>query len=136
MTALIVDDSLIMREQMASIIKNLGHEIIMVENGEEAIKAYNLNSPDFVTMDITMPVMDGITALEYIMKIDPDAKVIMSTSNNSADMIRDSIEAGASWYITKPFTKDKVSKVLNKVFGNLPNDDLEDNYMDNLCDDL
>ena len=70
------------------------------------------------------------------MKIDPDAKVIMSTSNNSADMIRDSIEAGASWYITKPFTEDKVEIILHKIFGNLPSDDLEDDYMDNLCDDI
>jgi CheY-like chemotaxis protein len=67
-----------MREQMALIIKNLRHKVIMVENGEEAIKAYHLNFLDFVTMDIAMPVMNGITALDYILKIDPNAKYILN----------------------------------------------------------
>lgn len=122
MTVLIVDDSLIMREKISSIMKNLGYKTILAENGKEAIRAYNDNSPDFVTMDIVMPEMDGITALKYILKIDPEAKVIMTTSYKSESMIMDSIKAGALSYIVKPFTEEKIIDNISKIFG-------KDNYL-------
>lgn len=122
MTVLIVDDSLIMREKISSIMKNLGYKTILAENGKEAIRAYNDNSPDFVTMDIVMPEMDGITALKYILKIDPEAKVIMTTSYQSESMIMDSIKVGALSYIVKPFTEEKIIDNISKIFG-------KDNYL-------
>lgn len=114
---LIVDDSLIIRKKIAKILENLGHEVLAdATNGQEAIEAYSKLKPDFVTMDITMPDMDGITAVKEIMKIDSDAKVIMVTSHGQEDMVIKSIQSGAVGYILKPITDEKLAQVIGEVF--------------------
>lgn len=114
---LIVDDSLIIRKKISKILENLGHEVVFdATNGQEAIDAYKNYKPDLVTMDITMPDMDGITAVKHIIKDDKEAKIIMVTSHGQEDMVIKSIQSGAVGYILKPITEEKMAQVIGEVF--------------------
>lgn len=114
---LIVDDSLIIRKKITKIIENLGHEVVYAaKNGVEAIESYNIKKPDLVTMDITMPDMDGITAVKKIIENDNDAKIIMVTSHGQEDMVIKSIQSGAMGYILKPISDDKLAQSIGEVF--------------------
>ncbi|MFA9373227.1 MAG: response regulator [Poseidonibacter sp.] len=114
---LIVDDSLIIRKKITKIIENLGHEVVYAaKNGVEAIESYNIKKPDLVTMDITMPDMDGITAVKKIIENDKDAKIIMVTSHGQEDMVIKSIQSGAMGYILKPISDDKLAQSIGEVF--------------------
>lgn len=114
---LIVDDSLIIRKKISKILENLGHDVVFdATNGQEAIDAYIKYKPDLVSMDITMPDMDGITAVKDIIKEDKEAKIIMVTSHGQEDMVIKSIQAGAVGYILKPISEDKMAQVIGEVF--------------------
>ncbi|WP_200414399.1 response regulator [Arcobacter sp. FWKO B] len=114
---LIVDDSLIIRKKISSILQKLGHEVAGdAQNGTEAIKKYTELKPDLVTMDITMPDMDGITAVTHIIKQNHDAKIIMITSHGQEDMVIKSIQAGAVGYMLKPITEEKLASAIGEVF--------------------
>ena len=114
---LIVDDSLIIRKKITKIIEKLGHKVVFsAKNGQEAIDAYSECKPDLVTMDITMPDMDGITAVGHIIKSDVEAKIIMVTSHGQEDMVIKSIQAGAVGYMLKPITEDKMAQSIGEVF--------------------
>ena len=73
--------------------------------------------PDLITMDITMPEMDGIQALKEIKKIDPNAKVIMCSAMGQQAMVIDAIQAGAKDFIVKPFQADRVIEAIKKTLG-------------------
>lgn len=78
---IIVDDAAFMRLNLKQIMEGLGHEVIAeAENGKEAIEKYKNKKPDIIFMDITMPEMDGIEAVEKIKEIDPEAKIIMCSA--------------------------------------------------------
>ena len=114
---LIVDDSLIIRKKISKILENLGHEVLAdATNGQEAIESYSKYKPDLVTMDITMPDMDGITAVKEIIKVDSEAKIIIITSHGQEDMVIKSIQSGAVGYILKPITDEKLAQVIGEVF--------------------
>jgi two-component system, chemotaxis family, chemotaxis protein CheY len=114
---LLVDDSLIIRKKIAAILEKLGHETVFdAKNGQEAIDAYNRYKPDLVTMDITMPDMDGIEAVKQIIKDNHDAKIIMVTSHGQEDMVIKSIQAGAVGYMLKPITEEKLAQAIGEVF--------------------
>ncbi|MBN2894590.1 MAG: response regulator [Campylobacterales bacterium] len=114
---MIVDDSLIIRKKIAKIVEDLGHSVIFnAQNAQEAITAYTQERADFVTMDITMPDMDGITALRAIMQIDLSAKVVMVTSHGQEEMVIKSIQAGAVGYILKPITHEKLEQSIGEIF--------------------
>lgn len=114
---LIVDDSLIIRKKIIKIVEKLGHEVVYgAKNGQEAIDSYVSKKPDLVTMDITMPDMDGITAVQNIIKNDANAKIIMVTSHGQEDMVIKSIQAGAVGYILKPITEDKLARAIGEVY--------------------
>ncbi len=114
---LIVDDSLIIRKKITKIIEKLGHEVVYAaKNGNEAIEGYKEHQPDLVTMDITMPDMDGITAVKHIMSEDKNAKIIMVTSHGQEDMVIKSIQSGAVGYILKPISEDKMAQSIGEVF--------------------
>ncbi|MCX6051194.1 MAG: response regulator [Campylobacterales bacterium] len=114
---LIVDDSLIIRKKIITIVEKLGHEVVgQAKTGQEAIDIYESVQPDLVTMDITMPDMDGITAVKHIMKIDTNAKIIMVTSHGQEDMVIDSIKAGAIGYMLKPITDEKLAEIIGEAF--------------------
>ena len=114
---LIVDDSLIIRKKISKILENLGHEVLAdATNGQEAIESYSKYKPDLVTMDITMPDMDGITAVKEIIKVDSEAKIIIITSHGQEDMVIKSIQSGAVGYILKPITDEKLAQVIGEEF--------------------
>lgn len=115
---MIVDDAMFMRLMLRNIIVEMGFEVCEATNGLEAIQLYHEQQPDIVTMDITMPDMDGYTAATEIIKLYPDARIIMCTAVGQQRMILNSIMAGAKDFITKPFDKkrvmDSLTAVLNK----------------------
>ena len=101
---LIVDDAAFMRMMIKDILVKNGYEIVGEgADGYQAIELYKETSPDLVTMDITMPEMDGITALKEIRNINPNAKVIMCSAMGQQAMVIDAIQAGAKDFIVKPF---------------------------------
>ena len=113
---LIVDDALFMRMKLKDILERNGFEVVAeAQNGMEAVEKFKSERPDIVTMDITMPEMDGIEALKEIMKIDPNAKIIMCSAMGQQSMVMDAIQAGAIDFIVKPFENDRVIQSLNKA---------------------
>ncbi len=117
-SVLLVDDLSFMRSAMRSIITGGGMEVAgEAENGLEAVKLYRLRKPDVVLMDITMPVMNGISALDRIMKIDPGARVIMCSALGQNKYIIKSIQLGAKDFVVKPFTPERIISSISKVMG-------------------
>lgn len=115
---LIVDDATFMRMVLKDILEKNGYEVIgEANNGVMAIELYKNNKPDIVTMDITMPEMDGIEAVKEIIKIDSDAKIVMCSAMGQQSMIMDAIRAGAKDFIVKPFQADRVIEAIKKVIG-------------------
>lgn len=113
---LIVDDSKTSRRILKGILEECGHEVIgEAENGEEGYLKYKELQPDFVTMDITMPKMDGIECLKVIKHYDEKAKIIMITAAGQKDKVMEAIKNGAAEFITKPFEKDDIAKALDTV---------------------
>ena len=113
---LIVDDSSIVRRNLKTILTRAGHEIIAeAENGMQAYNEYAKNTPDLVTMDITMPLLDGVRAVKKIITADPDAKIIMVSAIDQKNMVIAAIQMGAKHYILKPFDPVKVIAAVNAV---------------------
>jgi two-component system chemotaxis response regulator CheY len=115
---LIVDDAAFMRMMVRDILTKNGYVVCgEAKDGAEAIEKYKEVKPDLVTMDITMPEMDGITALRAIKQIDPNAKVIMCSAMGQQGMVIDAIQAGAKDFIVKPFQPDRVIEAIKKTMG-------------------
>ncbi|MCX7799488.1 MAG: response regulator [Fimbriimonadales bacterium] len=115
---LITDDALFMRVTLKNILTQNGYEVAgEASNGAEAVELYKQLKPDLVTMDITMPEMDGIAALKEIRAIDPDAKVVMCTAMGQKNMVVEAIQAGAKDFIVKPFQPDRVVEALQKLLA-------------------
>lgn len=113
---LVVDDSAIMRRNLSAILSNAGHTIVAeATNGELGVKEYKKRKPDLVTMDITMPVLDGISAVKQIIEFDPEAQIIMISSLDQKFMVLTALQKGARHYIIKPFSPEKVLKIINDV---------------------
>lgn len=115
---LIVDDAAFMRMMIKDILSKNGYEIVgEAADGMQAIEKFKETQPDLVTMDITMPEMDGITALKEIKKLNPNAKVIMCSAMGQQAMVIDAIQAGAKDFIVKPFQADRVLEAISKTLG-------------------
>ncbi|AVQ99913.1 response regulator [Oceanobacillus sp. M65] len=113
---LVTDDAAFMRMQLKDIVTKLGHEVVgEAENGQVAVDMYQEVKPDLVTMDITMPEMNGVEALKEIKKLDADAKVIMCSAMGQQGMVVEAIQAGAKDFIVKPFTADRINEALSKA---------------------
>lgn len=113
---LIVDDSLFMRQMLKNILPKDKFEVVgEASTGKEAIKKYKELNPDIVTMDITMPDMDGISAVREIKEINENAKVIMCSAMGQKPMIKEALEAGALDFIIKPFDKEKAIKIIESI---------------------
>ena len=114
---LIVDDSNVVRTIMRSVFEKLGHNIVAeANNGKEAIELFFEHSPDLITMDIAMPGMNGVDAIEKIKKVNKKVKVIMITAHGQKDLVVDAIKKGASNYILKPITAEKIKGSIKKLF--------------------
>ena len=115
-SVLIVDDAAFMRLNIKNILKDSYEIAGEAENGKEAVEMYQDLEPDVVTMDITMPEMDGLEAIEAIQEIDPDSKIVVCSAMGQQKMVIKAIELGAKDFIVKPFKEERVINALNKVF--------------------
>jgi two-component system, chemotaxis family, chemotaxis protein CheY len=116
---MIVDDAAFMRMMIKDILTKNGYEIVAeAADGAQAVEKYKEHQPDLVTMDITMPEMDGIAALKEIKQINPNAKVIMCSAMGQQAMVIDAIQAGAKDFIVKPFQADRVLEAIGKILSN------------------
>ncbi|MGQ9855545.1 MAG: chemotaxis protein CheY [Fervidobacterium sp.] len=113
---LVVDDAAFMRMMLKDILTKAGHEVVgEAANGLEAVEKYKELKPDVVTMDITMPEMNGIDAIKEIKKVDPNATVIVCSAMGQQAMVIEAIQAGAKDFIVKPFQAARVIEAVQKV---------------------
>ncbi|MCL1905500.1 MAG: response regulator [Clostridiales bacterium] len=113
---MIVDDAAFMRIQIKNMLSKNGYEVAgEAENGKQAVERYKDYSPDVVTMDITMPEMSGLDALREIIKMDPNAKVVMVSAMGQEAMVRDAILSGAKGFIVKPFKEEGILAAIKKL---------------------
>lgn len=100
---LIVDDSIFNLRHLSSLFSSLGYSVVATaKNGQEAIEMYQQHRPQLVTMDITMPELDGISAVRGIISRFPEANIIMITANGMEEMVLKALRIGAKGYILKP----------------------------------
>ncbi|MFP7494073.1 response regulator [Terribacillus saccharophilus] len=115
---LIVDDAAFMRMMIKDILTKNGFDVVgEAQDGQQAVEKYKELTPDLVTMDITMPEMDGIAAMKEIKSQYPDAKVIMCSAMGQQAMVIDAIQAGAKDFIVKPFQADRVVEAIQKALS-------------------
>ncbi len=113
---LITDDALFMRVTLKNILTQNGYEVVgEAANGVESVELYKQLKPDVVTMDITMPEMDGLQALKEIRALDPNASIVMCTAMGQKNMVVEAIQAGAKDFIVKPFQPDRVLEAMSKL---------------------
>ena len=112
---LIVDDALIIRQRIKDIAEAAGWEVVgPAKDGKEAVALFLQEQPDLVTLDIVMPVLDGVSALQQIMQNDPHARVVMVSAVNQKEKLAECIQAGAIDFIVKPFDKDRLRGFFDK----------------------
>ena len=108
-TVLVVDDSALIRKMLIKLLNENGYQVIgEATNGEEGVELYKELRPDIVTLDITMPVMDGVTALKKIKEHNPEAMVAMISAAGQKDKLMDALREGAELFFTKPFNAQEV----------------------------
>jgi len=114
----IADDAAFMRMMLRNILVQGGYEVVgEAENGIKAIAKYTELKPDLITLDITMPEMDGITAAKEILERDKKANVIMCSAMGQQAIVVEAIMAGAKDFIVKPFQSERVIEAIKKVIG-------------------
>lgn len=117
-TVLVVDDAAFMRMMIKDILSKNGYEVVgEAENGALAVEKFRDLRPDLVTMDITMPEMDGISAVKEIKAIDASARIIMCSAMGQQAMVIDAIQAGAKDFIVKPFQPERVLEAVSKALS-------------------
>ena len=113
-TILVVDDAAFMRMMIRDILAKEGYAIQEAVNGRDAVQKYAELRPDLVTLDVTMPEMDGLEALAAIRKIDEHARVLMVSAMGQQALIVQALEAGATDFLIKPFQPAKVLETVRK----------------------
>lgn len=115
-TVLIIDDSRTSRKMLKNILE-LNHFEVIGEGGDgkEGVRLFKELKPDLTTLDITMPVMDGIETLKRILEINSNAKVVMVTAAGQKGKIVEAIKLGASEFVTKPFETKQVAEILKNI---------------------
>lgn len=115
---LVVDDSMLMRKMICESLVDAGWEVAGEgRDGAEAIRLYDELRPDAVTMDIVMPGTDGIYALEKIMELDPEARVVVVSALNQTKLISQAIRKGAQDFIAKPFLPEQLQATLRNCLA-------------------
>ena len=116
-SVLIVDDSRVSRKLLINLLEHSGYEIAgEAINGKEGIELYKKLSPDVVTMDITMPEMNGMECLRLIREYDPEAKIILITAAGQLEKQQEAEAAGAVGFITKPYNNQEILDAISKCF--------------------
>ena len=115
---MIVDDSRTSRKILKQILEDSGHTVVgEAVDGEEGYLKYKELKPDLVTLDITMPKLDGLEALQLIKKCNENAKVVMSTAAGQREKMIQAVKYGAAEFIAKPYDEEDVKQVINKILG-------------------
>ena len=114
-TVMIVDDAEFLRLRISRILTGNGYQIVQADTGLSAVNLYLASRPDVVLMDITMPEMDGLTALREIKAIDPEARVIMLTALGQDSVVLEALKAGALDFVVKPFDTKRVLETIEKA---------------------
>ncbi len=114
---MVVDDAAFMRVRAAKVLQDNGHQVMEAENGADAVRKYQQWQPDVVLMDITMPEMDGLSALKEIKKIDPAARIAMVTAMGQQAIVMEALKAGAKDFVLKPFQPERVLSALQKLLA-------------------
>jgi two-component system chemotaxis response regulator CheY len=117
LTFVVVDDAVFMRTLLKRMIEEVDNYKVVAEgsNGIEAIERAKTYKPDIMTLDITMPDMDGLTAVKEIMEVSPETKIIMVSAMGQQSMVIDAIKLGARDFVVKPFEKTRVLQAINNV---------------------
>lgn len=119
-TVLVVDDSKTSRKILSDVLTRMGLEVIgEAVNGEEGFLKYKELRPDIVTMDITMPVMNGLESLLLIKHEDENAKVVMITAAGQKNNLMQAVKAGAEEFLTKPLEEDEIRRVIGEITAKL-----------------
>jgi two-component system chemotaxis response regulator CheY len=114
---MIVDDAEFLRMRISKMLVGDGYEVMEAENGAKAVELYKASQPDLVLMDITMPEMDGLTALKHIRQFDPKAKVVMLTALGQESVVLEAIKSGAKDFVVKPFERERVMAAIAKLLA-------------------
>lgn len=115
---LIADDAMFIRMMLRDMLTKGGYNVCgEAANGREAVELYKALKPDLVTLDITMPVLDGMGALKEIRAMDPNAKIVMCSAMGQKNFVMDAIRAGATDFIVKPFQPSIIFETLRRVIG-------------------
>jgi len=112
---LIVDDAEFLRVRLTKMLDAEGYQVLQAENGVKAVAAYQEAHPDVVLMDVTMPEMDGLTALKEIIRLDPKAKVVMLTALGQESVVLEAVKSGAKDFVVKPFEQERVMNAITKL---------------------
>ncbi len=113
---MIVDDASIMRMRLREILEKEFAIVAEASNGEEALAMYNAHLPDFLTLDITMPHMNGLRALKGILSSYPDARVVIVSAVGQKQIVFEALELGAKDFVVKPFDPERVLKAVRRLF--------------------
>ena len=117
-TVLVVDDAAFMRMLLKKILVEHGFYVVgEADNGADAVERYEALKPFLVTMDITMPGMNGLEAVRQIIAKDPRAHIIMVSAMGQQAMVVDAVRAGAKDFIVKPFDPERVAAALERVMA-------------------
>jgi two-component system chemotaxis response regulator CheY len=115
---LVVDDAAFMRKMVSDVLVQGGHEIVgEAGDGKEAVARFQELKPEVMTLDITMPEKDGLTALKEIIELDPSARVVMCSALGQETKVLESIKAGAKDFVVKPFQPDRVLEAVGKALA-------------------
>ncbi len=112
---MIADDSLFVLTRLKKLLTDLGYDIVVARDGEEAVRTYRQTKPDAVLMDVTMPRKNGLEALSEICQFDCRAKVIMLTALDQQSVVTQAIQTGAKDFLVKPVPPGRLIKALQKV---------------------
>ncbi|HEY8394409.1 MAG TPA: response regulator [Thermaerobacter sp.] len=115
---LVADDAAFMRLRLATLLTEAGHTVLEASNGQEAVEQYKRERPDLVLMDITMPVMDGLAAIEAIRAFDPNARIVVCSSLGQQAIVLRAIQSGARDFVVKPFQPERVLGAVARALGN------------------
>lgn len=117
-TVLIVDDAAIMRLRLREILEAQYLVVGEAEDGDQAIKAYDQELPDFVTLDISMPKTNGIEALRILMEREPKPRVMIVSAVGQQKLVLNALKIGAKDFVIKPFEKERVLEAVVRVLKN------------------
>ncbi len=118
MKFMIVDDSMIMRRVIEKYCRDFNFDFVgAAPDGMKALELFKAQMPDLVTMDITMPEMDGLTCLEEILKIKPETKVIIVTALKDRETGLTALKLGAKGFLPKPFSEEQIKNEITAVTG-------------------